>query len=416
MKNRIVLSMVIIFITAVIINLTGCSASPSDIRQPSEENTLNDTSNPVQSNEETTLEADNQNTIEVITQDRPKYIATEESIYFFINGLFLGSYDNKGWYSTHNTRYDYQGWRNIVRQENDDSLIFFAKDILDKDAFYIYKSNYKNNEFIGESKQIVWPINQIFYEDVDTQKELAKYGEVYNVEGSYYEPRTFNLPVKLGTEASKIEIPNSQFYTIFKTDKKVDWNRGVDNKLVTNTKSILFPKTVSFDGKPTKEGIEALNILFKNNNMENTISNFTKTIIGDFDNDGKEEYLMIANSPVGENGFPAIIGEGEKDKVGTFSAIIYQNDDGSVHILHQDMRPIEGTVEFINGILEHTDIEHYHYVDLGMIADLNGDGLMEIIINGSLWEMHNQIVYSQNDDRVYEAVLRSYNWTNGPTL
>ena len=40
---------------------------------------------------------------------------------------------------------------------------------------------------------------------------------------------------------------------------------------------------------------------------------------------------------------------------------------------------MEGTVEFTNGIIETMDILHYHKVELGIIADLNGDGLMEII-------------------------------------
>mgnify|MGYP006286871985 CR=1 FL=1 len=40
---------------------------------------------------------------------------------------------------------------------------------------------------------------------------------------------------------------------------------------------------------------------------------------------------------------------------------------------------MEGTVEFTNGIIETMDILHYHEVELGIIAYLNGNGLMEII-------------------------------------
>ena len=419
MRNKIVLS-IVIFI-ALIINLTGCSPAPSDIKKPNKDTTLNDIDNSVQSNKENPTETDNKNTDVTTKKDSPEspsYIDTKESVYIFINGLFLGSYDNQGWYSNFKTNHDFQSFYNAAPQEgeniHDDSFDFYAKDILNNDAFYVYRCNYENTEFIAESKQIVWPIESIFNKEGNEQKEIEKYCEPYdNGRKYYYSPKIFTLPVVLGTEVSNITLPDSGFYTHFEIEKKVEWKKG-GSELVTNKKLILSPRTFTSDGKPTNEGIEALNLLFKNNNMENTIPNFTNTVIGDFDNDGKDEYLMIANSPRIDSSWPAIVGEGKKDKVGTFSAIFYQDDDGSIQTLHQDIRPMEGTVEFTNGIIETMDILHYHEVELGIIAYLNGNGLMEINTYGSYWEMHNETVYSQNSEGVYDAELQSYSFTNGP--
>lgn len=80
-------------------------------------------------------------------------------------------------------------------------------------------------------------------------------------------------------------------------------------------------------------------------------------------------------------------------------------------ILHKDMRPIEGSVKFKNGTKNISEVDHgfeyCHQVDLGMIADLNGDGSMEIIIYNSLWEMGHALVYSQNTSGDYETVMLS---------
>jgi hypothetical protein len=126
---------------------------------------------------------------------------------------------------------------------------------------------------------------------------------------------------------------------------------------------------------------------------------------------------MVANSPRGEtgltftvrDGWPHIVGEGKKDKVGIFSIVLYQNDNNSVQVLHSDIRPIKKEVEFNNGYIEITDPEYNSCVDFPRAADLNGDGVYEIIFMKYEWDNGYRIAFSQNKQGIYLEVMRS-NW------
>lgn len=53
------------------------------------------------------------------------------------------------------------------------------------------------------------------------------------------------------------------------------------------------------------------------------------------------------------------------------------------------------------------DIDHYHTLKLTDIADLNGDGRYEFIIEIGLWEGGFKAVFAQNSKGTYEIVLRT---------
>ncbi|MGI6468321.1 MAG: hypothetical protein ACOX0Q_04790 [Syntrophomonadaceae bacterium] len=131
---------------------------------------------------------------------------------------------------------------------------------------------------------------------------------------------------------------------------------------------------------------------------------------GDFDGDGREEYVFAANHPnPEENGYwPIIEGEGTKDDVGTFSVLLYQDDDGKIQLLHSDLRRFKaGPVTFSGGQYGILDINHCHTLKLTDIADLNGDGKYEFIVKIGLWEGGYDQVYAQNPQGTYEVVMRS---------
>jgi hypothetical protein len=273
---------------------------------------------------------------------------------------------------------------------------------------------YAGKDLLGVSKQISWRTEDAFelgcFEEEEAPKKFAKYGKLYPFDGNSHTTsnRIFDLPVKLGDELSNLKIPNYSFYTEFVFDE--EWESDYSGyRLVTNSDVNLFPNTLTYGVEPTPEGIQSLLDLFKENNMENTIPNFSDCVLGDFDDDGKDEYLMIANSPIDESGWPIIAGEGEKDKVGTFSAMLYQEDNGSVQIIHSDMRPMPGVVKFTKGCMNISDIDYCHSIDFAAVADLNGDGSYEIIVLNILWEGGYSLAYSQNAQGAYAVVMRS-NW------
>jgi len=150
--------------------------------------------------------------------------------------------------------------------------------------------------------------------------------------------------------------------------------------------------------------------LFMENRMENTSINFTKCVKCDFDNDGAQEYLMFAEAPRSKLGYPLLCGGGQTDHLGVYSALLYQEDNGPVHILYSDLRPYSG--EFKpdpNQSMELMGPDYATGVDLLTAADLNGDGIYEIGIKISEWEHGFYLIYARGAEGSYEIALRS-NW------
>jgi hypothetical protein len=319
--------------------------------------------------------------------------------YYFINGSLLGSYENDSWHSLCST--DDTG--------DEESRTFYAKDLLNQDSYYVYE----NNKLVGVSKQIIWLTEEAYglgsFEVVDTPQRFAKYGRLYHFEDeSNPSYRTFDLPEKLGTELSKLKIPNYSFQTEFVFGAK--WERhSSSDRLVTNSGANLFPKKLTYGVEPTAEGTQSLVDLFKKNNMGNTIPNFTDCILGDFDNDGNKEYLMFADNPKSELEYPLLCGNGKTDHLGIFNVIFYQDDDGSMQTLYSDLRPYKGVFKADkNNIMELMGGPEY-CIEIGLVtaADLNSDGVYEIEVEKNEWESGFYLTFAMNTKGEYEVVMRS---------
>jgi hypothetical protein len=131
---------------------------------------------------------------------------------------------------------------------------------------------------------------------------------------------------------------------------------------------------------------------------------------GDFDNDKKEEYLMFADAPKSEMGYPLLCSNGKTDHLGTFNVILYQDDNDSIQTLYSDIcqykdvfKPNkDNKMELLGG-------PGFCEIDLLTIADLNSDGIYEIGVNMGRWESGSYLVYAMNTKGEYEVVMRSNN-------
>lgn len=389
MKKHIRILGLLIVSFAMSITLAACRGSASNTQQEGKPGI------PANNSKETTQTNTQQDS------DPSTYKSSSKPQYFFVNGYLLGSYEADGWHSLCDT--------SDHGKSSGDSKIFYAKDLIDQDSYYVYDGR----KLLGISKQIIWLTEETSglgtFENADAAGKFEKYGKLYNYQGeSNAYSRIFDLPVKLGEELSKLEIPKYGFHTEFVYGEK--WNRDISSRsLVTNRSVNLFPKSPSYDVEATPEVKQLITDLFKENGMENTIPNFTHCIRGDFDGDNKDEYLMIASSPKSKDGWPMIAGEGKKDKVGVFSAIFYQDDKGSVQTLYSRMFPMKKAVEFAKGYKEVQYAEYCFSIDSPTAADLNGDGIYEIIALSNQWERGSALVYSLDRNGVYSVVLRS-NW------
>lgn len=311
--------------------------------------------------------------------------------FIFMDKLLMGSFADGQWFS-------------LCSNEAHDinSSDFYLKDILAQEKYYLYQ----DERFVGESDRIIWDVTDdnsgigSFEEDGVVEK-LANYSEA-DSPAKYQsgDERVFYLPVELGEESSDLRIPSYSFYTGFSRDCV----------FATNLPIQPFPREISVGVKPTSEATEALVDLFKANQMGNTVPHFSECVKSDFDNDGNQEFLMIANSPRGVGGYPLLRGcDGGMNNLGTFSAVLYQDDDGSVQAVYTDLRPWDGKFKTENGEL--WDADYCMIVYLLGVADLNSDGVYEVGIDEAMWEWGSKVIFALNANRKYEAVLCSNDGT-----
>lgn len=376
MRKHIKILALLLLSLAMVIAVAGCTGSVSDIRQNSKpDNSALNPKKPVQKS------------------TKPQY--------FFINGSLLGSHEDDGWHSLCDT--------DNSETEAGDSKPFYARDLLDQDAYYVYE----NNKPVGMSKQIIWLTGEAYglgsFESEDVPGKFAAYGQLHHFEGDNDTAyRIFDLPVKLGPELSNLKIPEYSFHTDFVYG--ANWERRyLNDRFVTNSGANILPRNMAYGVEPTEEGRQLLIDLFKKNNMENTNPNFTECIRGDFDNDVEYEYLMIADSPSSELGYPLLCSNGRTDHLGIFNVMLYQDDDGNIQTLYSDLRPYKGFFEADkdNRMELMGGPEYCIEVDLFTVADLNSDGVYEIGIKKVEWEHGFYLTYARNTKGTYEVVMRS---------
>lgn len=314
--------------------------------------------------------------------------------YIFLYGKFMGGFVNNEWKSICNTD-----------DQKIEATDFYVKDILAQDKYYLYQ----NREYFGTSNQVLWSIIEDglgSFEGDGVLERLGKYGESCNSLESF--ERIFNLPITVGEELSDLKIPDYSFWTKFVVNDKIESRC----ELVTNSDIQPFPREINDGLEATAEGIQALIDLFRANQMENTVPNFTQCIKSDFDNDGDDEYLMFAENPHSELGYPILCGNGEVDHLGIFNVVFYQDDDGSIQTLYSDLRPYKHAFEpdeNKNMELKRTGPEYGIAINLLTAADLNSDGVYEIGVKINQWECGFYLIYAMNTKGEYEAVMRS-NW------
>lgn len=305
--------------------------------------------------------------------------AASPPLYFIVNNYLVGSWQDDSWRSMNPTDGEsYVG-----------ETAFYIKDLLAQKEYALYAQDKKLTAansigmYIGEGLG-----------GFETTAEESLLGPYSNGKGSYDYYSIFTLPQILGNECQEIIVPDYAFSFSFDNPGTI---------IATNSNSDLLPQKVVRGEGLNDFGKGKLMTMLAENGLE-TAPNFTDSLRGDLDNDGKDEYIMIANTPVGENGYPYISEFELTHRSGSFAVALYQDDDGSFQTLFSMFNPYQEVPEKARELM---DIDHCYRNELLGAFDLNGDGIYEICLNQIMWEGGYILVLAQDEDGNYQTVMRA---------
>ena len=333
----------------------------------------------------------------------------EQSLYFY-NGSLLGSFDGQGWYSLCDLTGG--GQQSYTVSADATPRIYTANDVLAAPIYYLFEEG----AFSGHSDWLIWPAGTGGlgeFESPQANDILSQAGTLW--ESEEFGSREFyrmQLPGTLYEDGAALRIPDYSFVTYFgeSVGQEIAGSVGEDvSLLVTNANHDLAAVQVQELDLSKCDVDDAVAQIFAQAGMGNTRPNLVRAQQGDFDADGEPETIYTLISPKDEGGWPLMEGEGVTGDVGTFALLLYEDEE--LQVVFSDLRPWRNgeEVTFEDGFFPVSDIDYCHDVEVSAVADLDGDGDCELVVTCSLWEGGYTLVFSQNGQGRYEAVMRS-NW------
>ncbi len=319
-------------------------------------------------------------------------------IYIFMNSRFLGSCFGGEWNSLSNP------------EDTSDVSTFLLKDVVAGKYFC-----YQNGKKMFDATRL--RLSPACLSNVVDIELLQQYGTSdFTKDGNQY--YIFPSPLVLDEQFDDTFLPASNISVYFGNDEGFPEVNTADSQDVSHKRLALNADFDPFHREiksiePTQAAIDGLCRLFAESDMENTYPVFYESYSGDFDDDGKEESVFFANSTRGENGGIAIKArEGKTEKLGTYTTIMYQDDNGSFETIFKDFRPYQGNFTATsNNEMELPFMEqemHFQYISADIIADVNNDGLFEIICNVVGQGNSGCFLFAQDAQGTYTIVLRAY--------
>ncbi len=227
----------------------------------------------------------------------------------------------------------------------------------------------------------------------------------------------FTLPVTFADDKLKsFPVPNDLFYLGFLDENGVDL---IHTGIAISQEVDGFPKDLAVSAEGTEDENAYVQAHLDSVEMGDSDFVITEVWAADLDGDGKQEKLIIAQTPENEMGYPMIRKEAltnEKTAVFILALLV---KDGEATTLFYQQEPIKKTYE--QCLKNNPDYKinlgegEWDFIFLGIetclgldvegIFDFNGDGKYEICLGNICWDIPEKRVLELQADGSWKTVL-----------
>lgn len=260
-------------------------------------------------------------------------------------------------------------------------------------------------------------VDSSFYDTDEVKALFGGYQQQTAVDEYNNTQDYFTLPVTFAEENLKsFPVPNDLFYLGFLDENE---EQMLHNGIVLSQEVNGFPQ----DLQVAKEGTEEENAFVQAHldSVQMGDSDFVITEVwtADVDGDGKQEKLIVAQTPINEGNYPIIQKEDLTNEKAAVFILALLVKDGEATTLFYQQEPIKATYE--QCLKNNPDYKinlgegEWDFIFLGIetclrlevngIFDFNGDGKYEICLGNICWDCPEKRVLELQADGSWKTVL-----------
>lgn len=353
------------------------------------------------------------------TESTPPVIATAATAqYYFIDGHFLGSFAADGWHSISDVQ-EILPTPDGETQAITARTVFTLREIAGINAYQLYTLD----KFLGACDKIILPLAQdglgCFGSDSDTNftddmaKALQQMCQIVLDSQTEEVLATWGalpLPADLtDTPLQELTMPYCNAFGYFAADDALDFSQYAI-RLATSAPHNPLPQKVQVLYQLPEELTETFANQLTAMGIAKAPIHLTDFYNADFDHDGRDEWLLLLQTPLSDSGYPLISAAEQPGPSGAYCLVAYiddMTDDATQtpQILFNWCEPY--LAEQLDTDGEIFSAEHCRRLTFLGAYDLNGNGKLEFILRDQQWEWGAIRIYALDEDNRYHSVLVS---------
>lgn len=363
---------------------------------------------------------------EVVLKEPDKVAELPEPVIITIGSWVMGYYGEDGWHSIQDPAYD--SLQANSNQKEKRPIEMYLYQLLQPQAYRLYQG--KTGEFVIAKKVYFTDYFDFNHLDLSENPFAGKTfytpSDLEGILGDYWQQDTdidnnniyyFSLPVEFKEDYRKaFPVPDDLFYMGFLDDNN---QFMMHHSFGVSSEENGFPHDLQvFDGGTAEHGRRVEDFLVQQK-MEDSRFIVSQVWQVDVDGDGKQEEIILAQTPSDQNGYP-IIEEADliNEKTAVFVLALLVDETKQIPLYYQQV-PIKALYEKVV-----RDIPDYHiymgegkdrtiFLDIGTclnieingIFDFDGDGDFEICLENIEWDCPEVRILELQTDGSWKQVL-----------